>query len=393
MTITVRRLHGDEILHVVPELDGYAFLPTPPIPDRTTWKEWLEPRYGGLFMALFDDDKPMAVAASRSMTENVRGKLFPMGGISSVSAIPEGRRKGYTKRLLTELLAAIRDEERPFSTLYPFRESFYSRMGFATFPQARVINFATAHLAPVLKFDLNGTIKRLPIEEGRDLYQAYLKKYQPLAHGFAVDDITATRMKKLWLALAHVEGETTGVMTYLLEGPHGDFTCQVRHFYYHDSQARYLMLEWLARHIDQATSVNMRMSPAEVPETWLPDLDLRISSGVKIGEGAPMGRVIDVMGIGGMQTGPGQFSAQISDSLCPWNDGAYHFETVDGLLQVRKASDADCVLTIQALSTLVYGTHDPADFVFHGWGNPPPELQATMRGMFPRMMPHLHERF
>ena len=153
--ITIRRLHGDDILDVQHELDSYAFSPTPPMPEKSTWRQFLEPRYGGLFLALFEDGQPMAIAASRSMTENVRGKLFPMGGIWSVAAHPEGRRKGYTKHLMTDLLAAIRDEGQPFSTLYPFRESFYGRLGYASFPHARVVQFATAHLAPVFKLPLN----------------------------------------------------------------------------------------------------------------------------------------------------------------------------------------------------------------------------------------------
>ena len=47
---------------------------------------------------------------------------------------------------------------------------------------------------------------------------------------------------------------------------------------------------------------------------------------------APMGRVVDVAGLGGMDTGPGGFSARITDPLCPWNEGLWRFETVDGLL-------------------------------------------------------------
>jgi hypothetical protein len=65
-----------------------------------------------------------------------------------------------------------------------------------------------------------------------------------------------------------------------------------------------------------------------------------------------------------MPTGDGHFAARIHDPLCPWNEGCYQFETVDGLLTVRPASDADCDLAIQALSALVYGTRDPGDFFF-----------------------------
>jgi hypothetical protein len=106
-----------------------------------------------------------------------------------------------------------------------------------------------------------------------------------------------------------------------------------------------------------------------------------------------MGRVVDVAGIGGMETGPGCFAARVSDPLCPWNTGVWQFEAVDGRLQVDRASQADCDLSIQALAALIYGTHDPGDFVFREWGNLSPALQTIMRAMFPPLVPYLHEYF
>jgi hypothetical protein len=96
-----------------------------------------------------------------------------------------------------------------------------------------------------------------------------------------------------------------------------------------------------------------------------------------------------------MHTGPGRFTARVVDPLCPWNEGIWRFETVDGLLQVSAAgaNAAGCDLSIQALAALVYGTHDPGDFAIQGWGNPSPDVQGAMRAMFSPMVPHLHERF
>jgi hypothetical protein len=50
-------------------------------------------------------------------------------------------------------------------------------------------------------------------------------------------------------------------------------------------------------------------------------------------------------------------------------------------------------LSIQGVSALVYGAHDPADFYVRGWGDPSPKVQAAMREMFPPALAHLHEMF
>lgn len=68
------------------------------------------------------------------MSQQVRGKIFNMGGIWGVATRPEARRQGYCRRVLTELLTAVRDSGAVFTTLYPFRESFYERLGYTTFP-------------------------------------------------------------------------------------------------------------------------------------------------------------------------------------------------------------------------------------------------------------------
>jgi hypothetical protein len=122
---------------------------------------------------------------------------------------------------------------------------------------------------------------------------------------------------------------------------------------------------------------------------WLADIEVKTEPQTR----APMGRVVDVANISGMQIGPGRFSARVTDPLCPWNEGIWQFESVGGELQVNAADEADCDLSIHALAALIYGTHDPGDFPFRGWGNPSPAVQTTMRSMFPRMLPHLHEYF
>jgi hypothetical protein len=213
-------------------------------------------------------------------------------------------------------------------------------------------------------------------------------------HGLSVFDqstpYVATR-RPAWAALAYVNGGLDGIMLYTLTGDEiTNFTFKAERFYYRTSRGRSLLLSWVARHVDQAGKAVLSLAPYERPETWLVDIRAKVTG---MGEHIPMGRVLDVAGIGGMQTGPGSFSAKIRDPFCPWNEGCWRFETQAGKLQVSKSDQAECDLSIQALSALVYGTLPPQDFWLRGWGEPAAELLETMGNMFPLRMPYLHEMF
>jgi len=106
-----------------------------------------------------------------------------------------------------------------------------------------------------------------------------------------------------------------------------------------------------------------------------------------------MSRILNVAEFGGMETGEGSFSVRIIDAICPFNEGKWKFESIGGRLKVSKSNDANCELTIQGLTALVFGTHDPQDFPLRGWGNPTSEIQSVMHTMFPPQIPFLHENF
>jgi predicted acetyltransferase len=390
----IRRLSTEEMLDVLFPLAEYAFRPTPPFRDPEAWREAVRGRKGNIYFALFEDGAPVATVAGGVMTQQVRGKRYNASGIWGVVTDAAARRKGYCRRLMASLLAAHRDEGRPLSCLYPFRESFYERMGYVTFPLPRKATFEPSALRPLLEADLGGEVERMLIGDGYDTYRDYIRRRQQNTHGMAIfvhgQKEQVQKESRSWLALARVDGELAGLMLYRLQGEDvGELTLIAHRFYYDSSQARYLLLQWIARHVDQASEVEMWLPPFERPETWLPDLRVSTASQKR----APMGRVVDVANIGGMQTGPGRFAAQIRDPLCPWNEGVWQFETVGGLLQVSPADQADCELAIQALAALIYGTHDPSDFRFQGWGQPSPGVQSTLRAMFPPIVPFLHEYF
>ena len=377
--IEIRRVQGNELLTTYFPLIEYAFRESPAEVSEEKRIQALQYEREKYCLFLFEDGQPMASATSIPMTQNVRGQLFPMGGVAGVASYPQARRKGYAYQLMVSLFEEMQRQGQAFSMLYPFRESFYQRLGYVNLPPARTVSLNLAHLTALLKQDLPGEIEIMLIKDGFETYRAFLKEMQSKTHGMAhkPPDL-ARRMKEnqFWVALAQHNDEIVGVMQYHIAGFHKEL--RVRDFLYKTSAGKYLMLQWLARHVDQVSELWMNLKADDWVETWLPDLKVNIHAVHTVSPMkmlAPMGRVLKVEKIGGMQVGAGDFSAHITDDYCPWNNGNYHFSSDGGKLTVTRCDHAECELSIQGLSALVLGGYDPADFEFRGWGNPDETVQ------------------
>lgn len=393
MNITIHHLEQPEMQDALFSLTRYAFHPSPPFQNKEETLEWIRESKGVTCCAVDAGEEPLAIAASTAMTQNVRGGLYAAAGVWGVSTHPSARRKGYSRQALTSLLAAEREAGKVFSDLYPFRESFYERLGYVTFPLTKIAKFTTQALAPSLKLNLDGEVDLKLIGDAYDDYRQYLLEMRQGQHGMALfDDGDRARANRnhQWVAAARFGGDIEGIMLYQMQGEQvTKFNFMASRFFYKTSRARALLLNWIARHVDQAERAEVWLPADETPETWQTDIQVMVETAVR----APMCRVLDVAGIGGMDVGEGSFSAQIIDPTCPWNEGAWRFEASDGKLVVSRASSAEYDLTIQGLTALISGTHDPETFLLRGWGNPDSAAQSAQRKLFPRLCPFLYEIF
>jgi GNAT superfamily N-acetyltransferase len=394
--IEIRRVQGEEMLDTSVPLRTYAFDVTPRTLDldevRRGWAYHVET----YTLVLFDDGRPMAAASVVPMTQNVRGRVLPMAGVAGVASHPEGRRRGYQRQLLARLLADRAEAGEPVSALYPFRESFYERLGYAGLPQLRAVTVRPERLGPLLRRALPGSVRLQRIGTGFDEYRGLLREMQGTTHGMAVrGDNNAARMRdrdELWVALAHGEdGSTAGALTYSITGFNEELRAGA--MLYRGPADRYLLLQWLARHADQVSTAKVLVPLSEPVDDWFTDLrpDVRTREDYP----APMGRVLSVTGLAGIGAGDGEFVATVRDVTCPWNEGTYRFRGEGGLLSVEPAADPQegCVLTVAGLSALVYSGYDPAALTFRGWGEVPAALHPSIRAVFPPVTPYVYEEF
>jgi len=393
MNITIRAIEGEEMLETLYALNSYALHPSPPFEDKENWMAIVRERQGIICHAAYEDEKPVSIAVSTPMTQNMRGQLFPASGIWGVSTDPSARRKGYCRQVMANLLAVERESGKVFSNLYPFRESFYERLGYVSFPLTKIARFSTSALSSLSKTELGGEINLQLIREAYPAYRAYLNEMRQHRHGMALfdfGDVGRANQNLLWVAWANFDGRTEGLMMYRTTGEEvTKYNFIASRFYYQTSRARYLLLSWMARHIDQADQVELWLPEDEYPETWLADMEVKVETALRLA----MCRVLDIERMNGMEVGEGSFSAHIIDPLCHWNEGSWRFENNHGKLRVVKSSTAECELSIQGLSALIAGAHDPQHIHLRGWGDPDEDVQRRMRSIFPALRPFMHEMF
>ena len=106
-------------------------------------------RYGGLETVLVTRDANGRLAGAckiYSMTQYLAGAPMPMMGLAAVAVAPHARRRGLGATLCAAAIHEARARGDLLSTLYPFRPSYYERLGWGLVGHLLRYRFRTAHL-------------------------------------------------------------------------------------------------------------------------------------------------------------------------------------------------------------------------------------------------------
>lgn len=401
--MTTRRTAGDFDIRLADPRDdaispiaAYAFDDTPrKPPEQGEIERWQRIRRDDRIFLSYRDGDPIAKTHTLPMTMNVRGTVLPMGGVSGVACMPAGRRSGHIRALLEHSLTVMREDGQPVSALYPFRESFYERFGFAGWTAPRWITVDPAKLGPILRIPKQGTVRQRAMKDGFADWIAFMRERQAVIPGFSLQGAARGESwvedNDFWVTTVHEGEAVTGAMIYKITD--NVSTMSVASMLWSTVDAQYGLLDFIARHVDQVERARAPIVPGVDPAFWLTDAGIAVSTDAPESWGAPMGRIVSLEDLRGIGAGDGEVSVRVTDPQCPWNDGIWTLRGVNGTLDVERGASAQAELTIQALSALVLAGMDPSLFRFRGWGAPDEATIRALRALFPPIEPFIFELF
>jgi hypothetical protein len=258
------------------------------------------------------------------------------------------------------------------------------------------VTFAPDAFADLLHTDLDGVVSWEPARDGYEAFRALTRQLADRRHGFAV--LPEYRTAELrdsedrWLVTARSGGAVIGAMAYRITGHGGELVGE--DLLTTGPLGRALILQFVARHIDQVDRVSTTVAPDEMPELWTTDLvgvtEARTSFPTAP---APMARVLSLDVLPGMAVGRGRVAVEIVDD--PFIGGRYVLDGMTGVLDLDpdRTVEPAATLTAAGLSGLVYGVLSPEDVVVRGLGVVSGTAVAELATLFGRTMPYLHARF
>jgi hypothetical protein len=256
-----------------------------------------------------------------------------------------------------------------------------------------VARFTPEGLAELLRRELPGSVQRLTGKEGFEAYGELTHRLLSEQHGFAVFDETRIglfRQDPVWTALARAGDEVVGGLRYRID-QHGG-TLLGSDLFTTGPLGRALLLQFLARHIDQVSAIELFVGADELPELWGTDLSVTTTGTVANPlKNAPMVRVLDVPALAGSQVGSGSVTVEIvGDELI---GGVWRLGADDGRLTVEPGGDPAATLTVAGFSALAYGVLDPVEVFTRGLGELDAAAMTRLGALFPRRMPYMFADF
>ncbi len=318
----------------------------------------------------FDGDRMVATMGVFPFTVRLNGAPVRMGGVTAVGTLPEYRRQGLLRRIMTQGFETMREREQSIAILYASMGAIYQRFGYGMASAGVDFSFDPRYVAFESGPQPSGRVTLMTKDDAYPIIkQLYIQYASPR-------NLAIHRAAALWNASTlrppkkgepvHVgvyhdhTGEARGHIVYATrDAPHQrpgpSQEMDVSDFIYLDMDAFRGLWEYIRRH-DLVGQVNMHNIGEDNPA---PDLLLEPRMlNRKTGDAIWM-RIVDVeKALPQRPYGArGELTFEITgDTMCPWNEGTWMMETDGTTTSVRRTDrPADLFLSLNTLAGLMAG--------------------------------------
>jgi predicted acetyltransferase len=381
------------------ELPAIARMVARSFPQRSAayWEEVLSDGWHGGREALWvavDDGRPVAACQLLRLRQWWGGVAVPVTGVGAVSVALTHRRRGLAARLCVAGLVAGRDRGDLGSALFPFRTSFYRRLGYGLAGRALQYTIAPGVLPR------SEERARVRLADDPAALASVRAVYAAWAAG---QNGQLERTERSWrkvldqeVIVAAYEGEA-GPEGYLAVRYRSDLPVEQRYLEVEEAVwttpfARLGLLGWLGSLGDQWRRVVYRAHPGEGFEEMIGDAHPEPSSGPTwalwypeaVRLRGPMFRVLDLPGLlsSGRTFGEGDLDLslemedpQLGDAACRVRFSGGRAELVEG---DAASASARLHAPVDVLSRILAGDLRPSAAAAHGL--------ARLEGADPRLL-------
>ena len=381
MTIPFRYARAAE-LDEVARIVGHSF--PRPGRERTWWKSRLESTVFGdgaeIVLVGEEDGSIVAACQLHRISHYVSGVEISAMGLGTVAILPTHRQRGLAKRMVTAALDAAHDRGDVLSSLYPFRASFYARLGYGLCGDAHQYHVSPGDLPAS---EERGAVEMIHGEEAERDLAAFYDAWARSQTG------QVKRGEALWrhlldgsdrLAVGYrVQGSLEGyaLASYAIDSAPAERYLSIDEIAWSSDRARRGLYGWLATTGDQWRAIALRSLPEHRLEDWLrePRLGpagppahwgLWFPSAVLLR--GPMFRILRLEEAWRLRRAePGAelvVEVVVRDEQMPRNSGSWRIAVENGVIDVQRgggASDVRLEMDIGTLSRLYMGGVSASD--------------------------------
>ncbi len=326
-------------------------------------------------LCAFVDGQMAATFATLPMTMCVLGNDVAMGGISAVGTLPEFRRRGLIRQIMTRAMETMRDKGQAVTTLWASQAAIYQRYGYAMMSVMRRYEIDTADIRFFDGNDGSGTVTRVDVRDGfteaESVYNQFIPDrigYLRRRHGTWAYNVLADNESDgpLHLAICHQNGLAVGYVAYTVRSGKIEHRTRgqqlkIRELVALNGEAYRRLWSFVASH-DLVGKVIWEAAPADDPAMELM-MEPRLLH-CQDNEGLWL-RIVDVtqaLAERGYVNDGALTIAVSEDQLAPWNTGTWDLVVQAGKATLTKSlTTADITLSIKALATLYAGFRTASD--------------------------------